>query len=272
MDNRSPAGDNGAPMHDPTPKPGMIARHEGILSVLRRRGFVSIAGLAKSFRVSEQTVRRDLKALAHQGLVTRYHGGAGLPAGPSDRSYEIRKVRFAAEKKRIARAVAAQIPEDATVFIDIGTTMEAIAEALLDHHSLTVITNHLSVAMILSRHPKFQILLAGGILRHNDHSTTGEAARVFLERFRVGYGIFGIGAINTDGELLDYNYRDIDVSSMAMRISRRKFIAVDHSKFEADAVVHVGSVADVDAIFTDRPPPADVEAIIRHHGVTIHVA
>ena len=95
---------------------------------------------------------------------------------------------------------------------------------------------------------------------------------MFLERFRVGYGIFGIGAVNADGELLDYDYRDIDVSSMAMRISRRKLIGMDHSKFDADAVVHVGSVADVDAIFTDRPPPADVDAIIRRHGVTIHVA
>ena len=262
-------------MSDPTTNPGMTARHEGILAVLRRRGFVSIGGLAKSFRVSEQTVRRDLKALGHQGLVTRFHGGAGLaglPSGPSDRSYENRKVRFAAEKKRIARAVAAHIPEGATVFIDIGTTMEAIAEALLDHRGLTVITNHLSAAIILSRHPKFQILLAGGILRHNDQATTGEAARVFLERFRVGYGIFGIGAVNSDGELLDYDYRDIDVSSMAMRISRRKLIAMDHSKFDADAVVHVGSVADVDAIFTDRRPPADVDAVIRHHGVTLHVA
>ena len=266
------SADDDPPMRDLTTKPGMTARHEGILSVLRRRGFVSIGGLAKSFQVSEQTVRRDLKALEHDGLVTRYHGGAGLPTGPSDRSYENRKIRFAAEKKRIARAVAAQIPDDATVFIDIGTTMEAIAEALLDHQNLTVITNHLSVAIILSRHPKFQILLAGGILRHNDHATTGEAARVFLERFRVGYGIFGIGAVNADGELLDYNYRDIDVSTMAMRISRRKFIAMDHSKFEADAVVHVGSVADIDAIFTDRAPPDDVEAIIRRHGVTVHVA
>ena len=259
-------------MPDMTANPGMIARHEGILSLLRRRGFVSIGGLAESFRVSEQTVRRDLKALEHQGLVTRYHGGAGLPPGPSDLSYENRKISFAAEKKRIAGMVAAQIPEEATVFIDIGTTMEAIADALLEHRSLTVITNHLTVAMTLSRHPKFQILLAGGILRHNDHATTGEATRVFLERFRVGYGIFGVGAINTEGELLDYNYRDIDVSTMAMRIARRKYIAMDHSKFEADAVVHIGSVADVDAIFTDRLPPADIEAIIRRHGVAIHVA
>ena len=259
-------------MNDTTTNPGMNVRHEGILSLLRRRGFVSIGGLAESFRVSEQTVRRDLKALAHQGLVTRYHGGAGLPSGPSDRSYENRRISFAAEKKRIASMVAAHIPEDATVFIDIGTTMEAIAEALLDHRSLTVITNHLSVAMMLSRHPDFQILLAGGILSYNDHATTGEATRAFLERFRVGYGVFSVGAINSEGELLDYNYRDIDASTMAMRISRRRFIAMDHSKFEADAVVHVGSVADIDAIFTDRPPPPDVEAVIRRHGVAVHVA
>ena len=253
-------------------KSGMGARHEEILSLLRARGFVSIGGLAETFRVSEQTVRRDLKSLERQGMVTKYHGGAGLPQGPSELAYENRKCRFAAEKQRIARAVAAMIPKDATVFIDIGTTMEAVAEALLDHGRLTVITNHLSVAMILSRRPEFQILVAGGILRPNDHATTGEATRAFLERFRVGYGIFGIGAINAEGELLDYNCRDIDVSITAMRIARRRFIALDHSKFEADAAFHVGSVADVEAIFTDRAPPPEIEGIIRHHGVAIHVA
>ena len=149
------ADGNDAAMNDTMTNPGMSARHEGILSLLRRRGFVSIGGLAESFRVSEQTVRRDLKALEHQGLATRYHGGAGLPSSRSDRSYENRRISFAAEKKRIAGMVAAHIPEDATVFIDIGTTMEAIAEALLDHRSLTVITNHLSAAMLLSRQPEF---------------------------------------------------------------------------------------------------------------------
>ena len=168
-------------MRDVTTNPRMIARHEGILSLLRRRGFVSIGGLAESFRVSEQTVRRDLKALEKQGQVTRYHGGAGLPSGPADRSCENRKVSFAAEKKRIARKVATDIPEGATVFIDIGTTMEAIAEALLDHRGLTVITNHPFVAVMLSRHPNSRILPAGGNLRHNDHATTGEASRVFPE-------------------------------------------------------------------------------------------
>jgi DeoR family glycerol-3-phosphate regulon repressor len=259
-------------MDNPSDKASMTRRHEEILSLLRRRGFVSIGGLASSFKVSEQTVRRDLKSLETLGLVTRYHGGAGLPQGNAQLVYENRRGRFAEEKRRIAQAVAAEIPENATVFIDIGTTMEAVAESLLDHRHLTVITNHLSVALILSRRPEFQILVAGGILRHNDYATTGDATRAFLERFRVGYGVFGIGAINHDGDLLDYDYRDIDVSTTAMKISRRKIIALDHSKFGAEGVTRVGSVADVDAIYTDRPPPAEIAAHLEQYGVRIHLA
>lgn len=253
-------------------KPKMSARHEEILSLLHDRGFVSIGSLASTFRVSEQTVRRDLAALAREGRVTKYHGGAGLPHGPADVDYHDRKSRFAEEKRRIARAVAERIPEDATIFVDIGTTMEALAEALLDHRRLTVITNHLSVATILSRKSEFQILLAGGVLRHQDQATTGEATREFLERFRVGYGIFGVGAVDPDGELLDFDYRDLGVSRAAMRISRRKFVAIDHSKFEARAGVRLGHVSDVDAVFTDRSPPPSITRVLARHRVEVVAA
>lgn len=245
------------------------SRQSEILTLLRRRGFVSIEGLAKSFRVSEQTVRRDIKKLQERGLVTRYHGGAGLPHGPSDVGYDDRKSRFAEEKQRVAELVAARIPEGATIFIDIGTTMEAVAEALLAHKRLTVLTNHVNVAMILSRRADFDIILAGGILRHRDHATIGAATREFIQRFRVGYGIFGIGGINEEGDLLDYDFRDIGVSTTAMKISRRRFVALDHSKFETDAMVHVGHVADIDAIFTDSPPPAPLGRLLAEHGVEV---
>ncbi len=247
----------------------MPSRHGEIISLVRRRGFVSIGGLAETFQVSEQTVRRDLKNLAERGLVTKYHGGAGMPRGPADVGYDKRKHHMPAEKQRIARAVAARIPEGATVFIDIGTTMEAVAESLLDHERLTVVTNHVTVATILSRRSEFQVILAGGILRHNDHATTGEATREFLEKFRVGYGIFGIGGIDEEGALLDFDFRDIGVSNMAMRISRKRYVALDHSKFGADAVVSVGHVSDVDTIFTDAEPPAALQPILNETGVEL---
>jgi DeoR family glycerol-3-phosphate regulon repressor len=250
---------------------GISSRHERILSLLESRGFVSIGSLAKSFEVSEQTVRRDLNDLERRGLLTRYHGGAGLPPVAGDVDYDKRKRRHAKEKQRIAALVAAQVPEGATIFIDIGTTMEAVAEALLDHRRLTVVTNHLTVATILNRKRDFQVILAGGVLKHNDQATTGEATREFLEKFRVGYGIFGIGGVSEDGDLLDFDFRDIGVSATAMKISRKRLVALDHSKFASEAMVRVAHLRDVDMIFTDAPPPTPLARMMRDEGVQIFV-
>jgi len=249
--------------------PGLQRRQTEILELVRQQSFVTIDQLAKAFRVSEQTARRDIKQLERQGLVARYHGGAGLPSGPSVMDYEGRKGRLAGEKQAVGRLVARQVPDGATVFIDIGTTMEAVAQELLGHQRLTVITNHLTVAFMLSRRSSFQVILAGGLLQHNDHATTGEATCEFLERFRVGFGIFGIGGIDVDGELYDYNYRDIGVSKVAMRISRKKFVALDHSKFESDAAIRVAHASEIDAVFTDRAPPGPIKATLQRAGVTI---
>lgn len=244
-------------------------RQKLILSLVTERGFASISKLAGVLRISEQTARRDVMALADRGLVTRVHGGAGLPVGPGDTDYDQRRGKFPAEKQRIARALARRIPDGATVFIDIGTTMEAVAVALLNHRHLTVITNHLSVATILSRRSEFQVILAGGILRHNDQATTGEATREFLERFRVGYGIFGIGGLSPEGDLLDFDFRDIGVSTTAMRISRRKYVALDHSKFDSAAMVLIGDIREVDAVFTDAPPPDMIRSLLAAHDVEL---
>lgn len=250
---------------------GISTRHERILSLLESRGFVSIGSLAKSFAVSEQTVRRDLNELERRGLVTRYHGGAGLPPVAGDVDYGKRKRRHAREKQQIAGLVAAQIPEGATIFIDIGTTMEAVAEALLNHRRLTIVTNHLTVATILNRKREFQVILAGGVLKHSDQATTGEATREFLEKFRVGYGIFGIGGVSEDGDLLDFDFRDIGVSTTAMKISRKRLVALDHSKFTSEAVVRVAHLRDVDMVFTDAPPPPRLTRLMRENDVQLFV-
>lgn len=264
------AGDAGGSIANT--RDGISSRHERILSLLESRGFVSIGSLAKSFAVSEQTVRRDLNDLEKRGLVTRYHGGAGLPPVAGDVDYDKRKRRHAKEKQRIAEMVAAQIPEGATIFIDIGTTMEAVAEALLKHRRLTVVTNHLTVAMILNRRRDFQVILAGGVLKHNDQATTGEATREFLEKFRVGYGIFGIGGVSEEGDLLDFDFRDIGVSATAMKISRKRLVALDHSKFTSEAIVRVAHLRDVDMVFTDAPPPPRLVRLMRDAEVRLFVA
>ena len=255
-----------------TAKLEIADRQKRILDLVHDRGFVSVTKLAVTLQVSEQTARRDLMSLAERGLVSKVHGGAGLPQGIADVNYDLRRQRFPEEKAKIAREVANYIPEGATVFIDIGTTMEAVADALLDHKRLTIITNHIAVALILSRRSDFDIMLAGGILRRRDNATTGEAAREFIEQFRAAYGIFGIGGISSEGDLLDFDFRDIGVSRAAMRISKRRLFALDHSKFDAEAAVRIGHVSDADAIFTDKMPPPALAASIHNNGVSLIVA
>src|SRR3546814_2401178 len=150
--------------------------------------------------------------------------------------------------------------------------MEAVAEALLNHRRLTVVTNHLTVATILNCKREFQVILAGGVLKHNDQATTGEATREFLEKFRVGYGIFGIGGVSADGDLLEFAFRDIGVSATAMKISRKRLIALDHSKFASEAMVRVAHLRDVAMVLTDPAAHARLTRTMRDTGVKLFVA
>ncbi|MDX1431124.1 MAG: DeoR family transcriptional regulator [Gammaproteobacteria bacterium] len=258
-------------MPDTSRNTSVDARQNELLAIVRQRGYVSIEAMANRFAVSTQTIRRDIKTLSGQKLLERHHGGAGLPPGTDTLAYTSRKVRHALEKQLIGRLVARQIPNGASLFIDIGTTTEAVAEALVNHRELRVVTNHIGVASMLSEHTDFEIVLTGGRVRKRDQAVTGEASADFLQRFKVTYGIFGIGTIDSDGDLLDYDYRDVQVSCTAIANSRKRFIVMDKSKFYGDAMIKVGHLRQVDALFTDGPPPADVQRLLRANKVKLHV-
>ena len=176
------------------------------------------------------------------------------------------------EKQRIARTLARHIPDQASLFINIGTTTEEVAKALLDHSDLKVITNNLNVAAILSGRADFEILVAGGIVRHRDRGIVGEAAIDLVRQFKVDYGIIGISGIDAEGALLDFDYREVRVARAIIEHSRSVFLAADHSKFGREPMVRLGDLSDIDALFTDRPPPAALSRNLATAGVALHVA
>ncbi len=256
-----------------TEKPTNITKRQtAIIEFVRRKGFAGIEDMAENLRVSAQTIRRDVIALDRFRLLHRCHGGASLPAGEDRLAYRNRRVRFTDEKTRIAASVAAHIPDGASLFIDIGTTTEAVATALLNHRGLRIITNHITATSILCENTDFEIILTGGMVRNHDRAVTGEATSEFLRRFRVEFAVFGIGAIDHEGQLLDYDYRDVHVSQAAMEISRRKLVVADHGKFNGDAMMHMAHVSQIDAIFTDTPPSPAMAKLIHDNGVEMHIA
>lgn len=118
-------------------------RHPEILEMARREGKVTVDGLAAFFGVTLQTIRRDLTDLADSGQLERVHGGAVLPSGTTNIGYEERRVLNPGSKAAIARACAEQIPDNISLFLNIGTSTEAVAHALHGHRNLMVVTNNM---------------------------------------------------------------------------------------------------------------------------------
>ena len=83
---------------------------------------------------------------------------------------------------------------------------------------------------------------------------------------------FSIGGVSEDGDLLDFDFRDIGVSATAMKISRKRLVALDHSKFTSEAIVRVAHLRDVDMVFTDAAPPAPLARMMHDAGVQIFVS
>lgn len=248
------------------------ARRERIVELVRRQGFVSIEALSQQFEVTPQTIRRDINALCAKALLRRYHGGAGLPSSVENIAYPTRQVLCLEEKRRIARLVARHIPDRASLFINIGTTTEEVAKALLDHDGLRVITNNLNVAALLAGKAGFQVIVAGGTVRARDRGIVGEATVDLIRQFKVDYGIIGISGIDLDGTLLDFDYQEVRVAQAIMESSRKVYLVADHTKFGRSAMVRLGSLARIDALFTDAEPPAAIRELMRAEGRELLVA
>lgn len=247
-------------------------RQDAIVELVRQHGYMGIEQLTAHFSVTPQTVRRDLNALANEGRLRRVHGGAGLESSTVNTAYATRKSLHLEEKERIARCLAAQVPDHASLFINIGTSNENIAKALLDHQGLEIITNNLNVAAILQHKEDFTLIIAGGQVRSRDGGIIGEAAIDFINQFKVDIGIIGISGIDEDGALLEFDYQEVRVAQAIIANSRRVYLAADHSKFHRNPVVRQGNIAQLDALFTDRAPPDAIARLLTQHDVTLHIA
>lgn len=247
-------------------------RHQKIISLVKEEGFVSTEVLVEHFSVSPQTIRRDLNELAENNLVRRHHGGASLlESSVVNDSYLNRKQKTAKEKMIIAQAMAKLIPNGSSLFIDIGTTSEALAHALLNHVNLRIVTNNLNVATILMQKPDFRIIVAGGEVRNKDAGVVGEATVDFIKQFRMDFGIVTISGLDMDGSLLDFDYHEVRVTQAIIECSQKVFLPVDHTKFGRHAMVNIGNVNQVNKLFTDIEPPEELVKLLKLHQVELIV-
>ena len=247
------------------------ARQATILKALELQGSCAIGELAQRLAVSDETIRRDVKALANKGLVERVHGGVMLPALPTEPAFQKRMRRNPEAKAAIARLTAAQVHDGDSIMLDTGSTTAYVARALRDHRELLVVTNCTEIARTLGADERNRVHLAGGELRADDGAVFGPSAIAFVERFRVGTAILSIGAINLDDGFMDFHLAEAEFSQAVIRSATQVVVVADHSKFGSQATVRVCGLGAVDMVVTDRQPPSEYAARLADAGVTLLV-
>jgi DeoR family glycerol-3-phosphate regulon repressor len=200
------------------------------------------------------------------------HGGAVLPSGTTNIAYDERRSLNHEGKAAIAGACAAQIPEDASIFLNIGTSTEAVARELLHHRKLLVVTNNIHVSNILMANPDCEIIVTGGSLRRSDGGLVGKVAADTIGAFKFDLAVIGCSSIDSDGDLLDFDIHEVGVSQAVLRQSRRAYLVADHSKFKRTAPARIASLADIDILFTDATPPSPLVSLCQNWGTQIIVA
>lgn len=244
-------------------------RRLAILAEVRAEDAASAEALARRFRVSVETIRRDLRALHSDGLLERVYGGATRPSGRSNEgSFSARSVRNVEHKRAIAALAAGLIEPEDTVIIDVGTTALEVARALPAAFRGRVLTNSVPVAMMLADRGDIDLLLCGGQVRRGDAACSGAHAEAFFSEFYADKAFLGSGGVHAEAGLTDYYPPEVAVRRIIIAHTASCYVLADSSKLGTIAVHRVCPLDSITAVITDDAAPEELSDL-RSAGVTL---
>lgn len=247
-----------------------LERRGAIRGFLANRGEVGIAELAAELDVSEMTIRRDLEELEDQGVARRVRGGA---IATVSRSYEpplaTRATEAQSAKHAIAAAAAGYIDYGETAILDVGTTTLALARCLRGRGGLTIVTPSVHAAVELAGDPNMRVILTGGIVRPGELSLIGHLAEETFGQLNCDVLFLGVGGINADKGLTEYNLDDTRVKRAAIRAASRTVALADQTKLGRVCLATIASLSEIDVLITDAAPDHQLLADVREAGVEV---
>ena len=245
-------------------------RQQNIIDIARNDGFITVDKLSKFFKVTEQTIRRDLTFLSENLYLARTHGGAFFQSGVSNVTHDSRELIAQKEKLAIAEKVSSIIPDNSSVVLNIGTTTEQVAKNLIStHKGLKIITNNINIVNIAAHSTNCEVWVAGGKVRIGDNAVIGSIAANFIKNFKIDYAIVGISAIDEGGTLLDFDHEELLVSQAIYKQSRKIILIADANKFDRKAPYVAGNLSDVDIFVTDLKPSKNILKICKKNNVRV---
>lgn len=252
--------------------PAEVRRRE-LLQLVAERGFLRVIDARDELGVSEVTIRADLTALERGGSIVRVHGGAMLREAIREPSIESSQRREAAAKVSIAKRAAELVASGDSVFVDVGSTALALAQALVERgelHDVVVVTNGLSIALALEPGlPRFSVLVTGGTLRPLQHSLVNPGVTLTLESMRFDLAFIGCNGVHAQNGVTNVNLPETEIKRQVIRSSRRRVLVADGSKIGLTHVGVIGPLSDFEVLVTAGDAPLGAVQELEQAGLTI---
>jgi DeoR family transcriptional regulator of aga operon len=245
-------------------------RRRLILQILSHDGRVLVGDLARHFRTSQVTIRKDLDILQAHGRIHRTHGGA-LPARESaleDPTLREKEKLHRKEKSQIAATAARMVKEGQVVILDSGTTTTAIARALREREHLTIITNAVNIAAELSG-SSLEVILTGGTLRKNSFSLVGPIAEETLRRLNADILFLGVDGFDVHYGLSTPNLLEAKVNRVMVEVAKKTVAVCDSSKFGRRSLSLIAPPSALEEVITDRGLPKSDLRVLRQAGIEV---
>lgn len=249
-----------------------VSRRAKILEELETKGQVTVIELSKMFKISEVTIRNDLTHLEKQNMLIRARGGAikmkyyrmGIDPSFSDKQKE-----FLKEKQRIAKVALKFIEDGDTIVLDSGTTTTEIAKNLEQFKNLTIITNALNIAIILSEYEGFNIFMPGGILRKKSLSLVGVLADENFAKFYCDKLFLGVDGFDTTHGLSTPNSEEAHLNQIMINVAKKVIVVTDSRKFLRRRFAFIGPINNVNVVITDSGISKEDKDRLEKNGVEV---
>lgn len=245
----------------------VVERQREIINRLGKDGSARVTELAKLFNVTEETIRRDLDRLEAEGKLVRSHGGAVCVQENSNPEipYPLREISHVEEKISIARKAVERVIEGDTILLDASTSAWQMAQLLPDIR-LTVVTNAIKVALALAEHTRTHIIVTGGALLPSSLSFVGPVAESFLSEYRVDKLFLSCKGVDFQRGLSESNELQAIMKKRMIGIADVRYLLVDHSKFQVNALTVFGNLENIDEVITDAGVDDSVVNLIKQSG------
>jgi DeoR/GlpR family transcriptional regulator of sugar metabolism len=256
-------------MHDSSDLP--LGRRGQIASRLDRGEPVIATSLAAEFEVSEDAIRRDLRALAAEGVCKRVYGGA-LPLSPASSPIQVRSGQDLDRKRALAHAALKLLRKGQTLFLDAGSTNLQLAAKLPSDLALTVVTNSVPVAAQLMNRPGIELVVIGGRVNPTVGGCVDARSIAEMRRFQIGLCFLGACALSVKNGIAGFDLADVDFKRSLLEVSASVAVMLTSTKIETSAPFRIGTITDIDHFIVERDAPRAVISALKRSGVEVRIA